>query len=216
MKAEPLLVAVLLAVGGYFLWIKPKQDEELRRKIEAAHATPSPEVEPAPAPYRPNTTPRRKDEIAVVRGKVVGVYADGLVVDCNQPLPGANFAHFVGVNAGQGDIARIAGLAAEAETKEYGPLLALRGGALFPAEWTPTNSTTGGVFLRAFPSAAVYNGQRLKVLAAPDGIYSGPGGYRMPAYTMFFQIAADPAGSWMWQNQGRTPLDRGAFKDGRK
>jgi hypothetical protein len=153
---------------------------------------------------------------------VEAVTPDGIIIECEQPAVGGGFQWRAPANAGAGDIARMASLAAAQQEKKeqdtYGRLLSFQNGVLRQPEFTPDKAAEGVVLVRDHPNQrSMVTDQRFKVVAAPTGdiyTYRTTSGreYRMRVYTMSYKLTPAAAGAWMWNRNRSNPLDRDAHR----
>ena len=132
--------------------------------------------------------------LEVVRGKVLSVVPEGLIISCNQAEVYQNW----NIHAeSSGDSWALANLAIAEEKKRYGDLMMLKNGVLRVADITPDNKADGIILLCDHPSAVrMVDDVNIKVIAAKtDGIftYGDAGGARrrIAVYKMQFQLGSE-------------------------
>jgi hypothetical protein len=195
MKASTFIVIILLGVGVYVFIGGKKQNstETSTTTTPTTAASPGAPAPTAPVPAAPGQatlipppgerTTWTKDELWIVRGIVTEIRPDGIVLNCDQPPPVADFGSSrlnpTGGNAAQQN--QVA-LASDAEKKQFGELMMMENGTLRVATWAPKDSAGGMVILRGAPASSGFAvGRGLKVIAAP---------YTASDFTLTYKVQA--------------------------
>ena len=209
MRAVTAMIAVL-AVAGLFWHL---QQENL--PAGAREGTPEAGVLPRNTPDEPAVSvpfvaskpgPQDEADLFLIRGVIVRVEDEGLLVRCEAPQP-VNVAGMVTAETGNAGAAAAARWSTGEMDGRYGELLQVENGAWRPAELNPGRTATGLILMTGAPDqASAEEGKRFQAVAASTGdLFQG----RVPVFTVQFPLTKKAADSWMWKNQG--PLDQGAY-----
>lgn len=185
-----LIILLLLGVIGWIVW------NTLTAPIELVVVEPKPPNMKEPTsssmkePVLPPAPTVRSSELMVLRGRVVKVADEILILNCG-PDPEPPHFQFSGANAGAGDSKALAEWAINVRDErilnEFGLLQKVSNGVIRPANTSriPKERFIGRVAIYGYPQKA----SRVHVLAAPTGTeYEG-----LPLYSVNFQIGSVPS-----------------------
>ena len=178
-----LIAFAILPIGS-----SPQITEDSPAPNEARRESTSP---PAPLSTTPAKLVWKLEDLSWVRGIVISVDDDSIVVDCDQPRWDANIPNIRLGARDSGAGARSFIVSAQAEEKrKYGSTMMMQNGRLQKADFVPATEVGGTIRLRGYPLAQAKVGAGLKVAAAPLGGAN---------YTMTYQLEA---GTWMKDRRG--------------
>ncbi len=159
---KTLILLLVLVCAAWFFW--NHEDSPIEAEAPAIAETPAPPNVKISEP--PTVDP---GQLVAIRGEVVSVDGDFMIVDCEDEPDIPGFAWNVDAGSGGAEIAQLASLAVstknERTTKKFGSMQMAKNGVLMPSKLEANSRPLGRFALHGFPARTVY----VHVIAARTG-----------------------------------------------